>query len=386
MIRSLVYCFSFTVFTIYPAWSAPFDIVDFSSKISVQIYQPDPTEVHEQKAFPTLYIMDGQHFIHSAVGYQQSLNWRNPTSPEFIVVAINTSNIGDSSAQRRNLLNADSETLIGVIKEEIIPFVESHYPASDMRLFAGWENAGGFAIDLLTTSPDLFESFLFASSPNISADRLKNVENLITQSVKNKTVLNKQLYIALGTQENYAIDAFNQLNLLGKSHPNQLNVQYVLSSDLNHFTTPINLFTQGLAWVFRDYPAVNFYSVDDIFSFGGIPAVQEYFAQRGERYHVSKSAAENTVFTMARHAVQADDLGLFLEIEQTLGKLNQETFQAYWAHFFVTFLVKHKQWQRAEEILHPVMARFPHVPQLIELDTQLKQKKTIMTNHQVLNQ
>lgn len=375
MIRTFVYCFAFTVCTICPAWSSPFDIVDFSSEISAQIYQPDPAKVHEQKAFPTLYIMDGQHFIYSAIGYQQSLNWRNPTSPKFIVVAIDTSKIGDGSAKRRNLLNADSKTLINVIEEEIIPYVESHYPASDMRLFAGWENTGGFAIDLLTTSPNLFESFLFASSPNISAERLKNVENLIVQSVKNKTALNKQLYIALGTQENYAVDAFNQLNLLGENHPSQLDVQYLLSSELNHFTTPMNLFTQGLAWVFRDYPAVNFYSVDDIFSFGGIPAVQAYFAQRGERYYVSKSVAENTVFTMARHAAQADNLGLFLEIEQTLGKLNQETFQPYWTHFFVSFLIKNKQWQRAEEILYSVMARYPQVPQLIELDIQLKQQK-----------
>ncbi len=375
MKRLLLLLFLLITSSLLPAAAAQIDTISFDLDIQVQIYQPGPTLEHDQEKFPTLYIMDGQHFIHSAIGYQESLNWRNSSSPEFIVVAIDTHRIGDGSARRRELLNQDSAELIELIEKDIIPYVDEHYPTSNMRLFAGWEHAGGFALDLLTTRPDLFDSFLFASSPNLSAERLKNVEKLFASAVASKDTLNKQLYLALGSQENYAIEDFAKINELGEDYPAQLEVHYTLSSDLSHFTTPIDLFTSGLAWAFADYPAVSFYDIKDIHSFGGVRAVKDYFAKRGQRYHVSSTVAENTKFTMARHAVDADDLDLFLAIERELGKLDQEAFSAYWTYFFVSFLLKHNQLQRAEEMMDSAITRNPEVPQLIELNERLQRQK-----------
>ncbi|WP_417446407.1 hypothetical protein [Kangiella sp.] len=361
--------------SLLPAAAAQIDTISFDLDIQVQIYQPDPTLEHDQEKFPTLYIIDGQHFIHSAIGYQRSLNWRNSSSPEFIVVAIDTHRIGDSSARRRELLNQDSVELIDLIEKDIVPYVDEHYPASNMRLFAGWEHAGGFALDLLTTRPDLFDSFLFASSPNLSAERLKNVEQLFASAEASKDTLNKRLYLALGSQENYAIEGFDKLKELSHDYPSQLEVHYKLSSDLSHFTTPIDLFTSGLAWVFADYPALIFYDINEIHAFGGVPAVKDYFAKRGQRYHVSSTVSENTKFTMARHAVDANDLELFLAIERDLEKLDQQEFPPYWGHFFANFLLKHDQLQRAEEIIRSVLSRHPEIPQLIELNKCLHQQK-----------
>lgn len=362
------------------AWQ--FDSVDFSLKLRAQIYQPDPETNREQLKFPTLYIMDGQHFIHSAIGYQQSLNWRNSSSPEFIVVAIDTGQIGDSSALRRDLLNQDSAALIKVIEKEIIPYIDAHYPVSDMRIFAGWENAGGFALDLLVHRPHLFDSFLFASTPNLSDTRLNKLESLLSSaSKKNNGTLNKKLYIALGSQEGYATEAFTRLNELGKVYSEQLQTKYKLSPELSHFTTPIDLFTNGLAWVFDDYPAINFYDISDIQSFGGVKAVKHYFDKRAQRYHVSSTVAENTKFTMARHAVDANNLDLFMAIENELGKLNHEEFPPYWAYFFVNFLIDHSELQRAEEIMQSVLSRHSDVPQLREMNKRLE--RTINETSQI---
>lgn len=356
----------------FSAKGSQFDSVDFSLELQVQIYQPNPETEHEQLKFPTLYIMDGQHFMHSAVGYQQSLNWRNASSPEFIVVAIDSSRLGDSSALRRDLLNQDSATLIHVIEKEIIPYIDSHYPVSDTRIFAGWEHTGGFALDLLLNRPELFDSFLFASAPNISDTRLSQLAALLSAASKqNNATLNKKLYIALGSQEHYATTAFARLNELGNAYPEHLQTKYKLSPELSHFTTPIDLFTFGLAWIFDDYPAINFYDIADIHNFGGVKAVKHYFEKRAQRYHVSSTVAENTKFTMARHAVEANNPDLFMAIESELGKLNHEAFPPYWAYFFVNFLIEHAELQRATEIMKSVIKRHPDVPRLLELNERL---------------
>lgn len=372
MTRVFLFSFLLLLTASYSVAASELDELNFSHDIRAQIYQPDPHKEHAQQKFPTLYIMDGQHFIHSAIGYQQTLNWRNASSPEFVVVAIDTSVIGDSSARRRELLNNDSAVLMEVIENEIIPHVEAHYPVSNLRLFAGWENSGGFALDLLSNRPHLFDSFLFASSPNLSGTRMNKLEVLLSSATKTNSRLNKKLYLALGSQEGYAIEAFTQLNELSKAYPEQLQTKYELSSELSHFTTPLDLFTHGLAWVFDDYPAVNFYDISDLHSFGGVTAVKRYFQRRAERYHVSSEVAENTKFTMARHAVDANSLDLFLTIENELGHLNHEVFPPYWAHFFVSFLLEHKKYERAEEIMASALLRHPEVPQLLELNQRLQ--------------
>lgn len=62
-------------------------------KFEIQIYVPNTED--EQQRFPVLYIMDSQHYMNLAIGIQESLTHRNSSLAKFIVVAIDTSIIGD---------------------------------------------------------------------------------------------------------------------------------------------------------------------------------------------------------------------------------------------------------------------------------------------------
>lgn len=327
--------------------------------LTAQIYVPDSNKAHSQKLFPTLYIMDGQHFIYSAIGYQKSLNWRNQSSPEFIVVAINTDSLGDG-VNRQTLLGKDSSKLIDMLKTNLIPFVRKNYPASDVQLYAGWEHAAGFGLDVFSTAPDMFNGYLLASSPVFTDERLQRVKKTIEESTLK---LNTQFYLALGEHETYGVDAFRSLQSMLNESTHDINVLFNLSGTISHFTTPVDLFSNGLAWIFKDYPELNFYNLADLKKFGGIQAIQQYYLNRAERYHVSPVVGKNTLFTAARHAVGGDDWTLYSELVNAFGPVDTGV-SAGWNHFFGKFHAKNGDYQTAMVLYNKGLQTNPAVHQL----------------------
>ena len=56
-----------------------------------------------------------------------------------------------------------AEVFLAVLTDEIMPWVESHYPVSDERGLYGGSMAGTFATHVLFTSPDTFSHYLIGS-------------------------------------------------------------------------------------------------------------------------------------------------------------------------------------------------------------------------------
>ena len=77
--------------------------------------------------------------------------------------------------------------------------------------------------------------------------------------------------------------------------------------------------------------------------FGGVEAVKQYFKNRASRYNISPMVGDVALFTMYRHAVEEDNLSLFQQLEQSLGKYEVTG----WYHFFARFFLKHDMVERA---------------------------------------
>lgn len=79
-----------------------------------------------------------------------------PTSvPEF--------DAGLSSAFGMTVTTGGADTVLGILKEEIIPWVEAHYPAGSDRGIGGYSLGGLFATYALLTSPETFTHYLIGS-------------------------------------------------------------------------------------------------------------------------------------------------------------------------------------------------------------------------------
>lgn len=329
--------------------------VTVNDELSLDIYVP---KNQSNKRFPTLYVMDGQHYMFNAIGYQKALTkgtMNVDVSPEFIVVGINTSALNESGI-RGTYLNRRSSEFIALLNEHIIPYVDKHTPSNQERYYFGWQFAATAGLSLFNSHPRLFKGYLLASGPYYTDTQFQQLE----ATLKNNAALNTQFYLSLGKQELHATDAHNTFStILGKYPSSGVQHKYNyfdrFSIRYDHFTTVFDSFSHGLEWLFSDYPDMTFYSVADIQQFGGINAVKTYYQKRGARYNLSPEVGNQAKFSMFRHAVEEDNLAFFQQLEDALGQYEVKG----WHTFFARFFAKHGLLNRAEKTYQDALVTRP---------------------------
>jgi predicted alpha/beta superfamily hydrolase len=312
--------------------------------ISLDIYLPPNSS--KSKLLPTLYVMDSQHYMYNAIGYQKSLRFGVNISPEYIVVGINTEKLEDS---RNALLNNDADSMIALMKNSIVPYIDEHYPSNKRRMYFGWQFAAIFGLKMFNSTPELFEGYFLSSAQHYSKEQLAKLE----ENLKNNAELGSYFYLSLGEMELHTLDGHNAMvSLFEKYTDARINWKFSyfdrFSSSYDHHTTPLESLTHGLEWYFSDYPDLTFYSVEDVTNFGGVAAVKNYYQNRANRYQISPEVGKQAKFSMFRHAAQANDYKLFKTFEQELGLL--DITGRYWSQFFAQFYLKNNEIKRAEGI------------------------------------
>jgi len=341
---SLLTFLAFSFFIINGAYAADFKMISKASElvkinindeISLDIYIPKSE--NKTATFPTLYVMDGQHYMYNAIGYQKSLTRGISSvnvSPEFIVVGINTENLAKNKL-RANYFNEHSAKLLSLLSNDIIPYVQKNYPASKRRLYFGWQSAAIFGLKLFNHNPMLFEGYLLASAQYLSPGLLAK-----TEEVFKNNKLSNDFYLTIGAQEQHTFGGHNALTRLFERYKSTgLNWQYQkldrFSGLYDHHTSPLEVLTEGLAWHFSDYPDVSFGSVDEINDFGGVSGTVQYYKKRAQRYGVSSEIGSQTRFSMFRQAVKAKDYTLFKRFERELGEYVVTGWYGYFGQFFI---------------------------------------------------
>lgn len=329
--------------------------VTVNDELSLDIYVP---KNQSNKRFPTLYVMDGQHYMFNAIGYQKALTKGTmdvDVSPEFIVVGINTSTLNESGT-RGVYLNRRSSEFITLLNEHIIPYVDKHTPSNQERYYFGWQFAATAGLSLFNAHPSLFKGYLLASGPYYTDTQFQQLE----ATLKNNTALNTQFYLSLGKQELHATDAHNTFStILGKYPSSGVQHKYNyfdrFSVRYDHFTTVFDSLSHGLEWLFSDYPDITFYSVADVEQYGGIKAVQDYYQTRGTRYNLSHEVGDQAKFSMFRHAVEEDNFAFFQQLEDALGQYEVKG----WHTFFARFFAKHGLLKRAAKTYQDALVTRP---------------------------
>ncbi len=340
--------------------------VSITPNVTLDIYAPNgsPNKTHNQspnaspnrvKRYPVFYVMDGQHYLYNAIGFQASLKDMD-ISPEYIVVGINTEEL-NRLGKRSEYLESDPGKLIEIMASKIIPYVEQHFPVNQQRMYFGWQFAAGFGLTLFNKKPELFDGFFLASGNRFDKAKLEQTEKVLNENSK----LNTQFYLTLGSMEDHATQSYEKLAAMLQAHGNvRWHYSYVdrYSKRIDHHTTPLESLTEGLAWYFSDYPDLTFYSVQDLQDFGGVEAVQLYYQQRAMRYGKSSTVGEQAKFSMLRHAAEENRWELFQKIEQAIGEYEPEPY-VYWLHFFGQFFLANEALARAEALFKFGISHFP---------------------------
>ncbi|MFH0735850.1 MAG: alpha/beta hydrolase-fold protein [bacterium] len=182
------------------------------------------------KNYPVFYLVDGQWNFNLTV-QAISVLANNNIIPRMIIVGIHT-----GEKRERDLLpvwNEESKSgggadkLLGFIKEELMPFIESNYQTYPYRVLAGTSYGGVFVMNAIMKDPQLFTAYL-TLSPSMwwnSNLMLKRTEDFLIK----KPVLSNYLYL---TVANEGLDM--GVNSLAK----------ILEENALH----------GLIWKFDEYP------------------------------------------------------------------------------------------------------------------------------------
>lgn len=314
---------------------------------------------------PVLYVMDGQHYLYNAIGFQQTLSAGIHTmtaSPAFIVVGINTAKlVQNSKRQRAQLLNSNSAQLSKTLVEHIMPKVDKAFHTSGHNLYFGWQFAASFGLSLFNDYPQAFQGLLLASGPYYSESQIARTKDTLAL---NKG-LGVKVYLSLGEKEKHALVGHEGLIEVFKAAGRATvdwNYHYHdnYSGHIDHFTTPFDALSKGLTWQFNDYHDLTFYSLQDVEAFGGVTAIVDYFKRRAKKYGVPETVGEVAHFTLFRYALEENNYQAFQEFERYLGEYKINNRFTSYAKFFA----EHDNVERAIKVLKAGIKRHPQVHQL----------------------
>lgn len=289
------------------------------------------------KAYPVLYILDGQMHFPSAVAIQHSLG--NSTDvPEMIIVGIE-----NEYPRRKDLVWEQKEAYVSFLSEELIPFIDQTYRTKQERILFGWEMGGYFSSYLLFHESQLFDGAISSNGAFVDDPLINSFEALdLTQD--------RYLYLANSIQDIYTIDDTNSAVKVLSEHPNPHVVwTYEAFNDETHSSLPYLTMYHGLRYFYHNYNSYEFYSIKQYEEFGGIPALKKYFKERASRFGFPEKIDDSTKNKLIWLAWKRDNFAYFdLFMTEFKDVLETPRYQSeYWQNRLGQFYLKYKRYDQA---------------------------------------
>lgn len=234
------------------------------------IYKPEESAGDSVGNLPVLYLLDGDVFFHSVVGFTRFFSSSRVSSlPPCIVIAVlNTDRTRDftptCSAARRdgNVHPGDKPQGGGAgqfyrfLTEELRPEVERRVSGSSSSFLVGHSYAGLFTLEVLLRHPGSFDTFI-AIDPSLWWDQGVFLRQW-KEKVSGKDFSGKQLYVAFATQQRPGIK-LNQfsladslkINIIPDMENRHLRVVYKKFQEEMHGTVSLPGIFDGLKLLFR---------------------------------------------------------------------------------------------------------------------------------------
>lgn len=212
---------------------------------------------HIDHKFPVLFVMDADgHFNYLSAYLDYLANDYVYNIPEFILVGIRS----PTSAWRSKLIPAFSDTvttihtgqnLLKFVIDELTPWIEQQYRASDYHVIAGHSMGGSFSTYAWLTHPEFFNNAI-AVSPTLGGRLLENFSSMIAAtSAIHPTAY--ALSVSKNDLTNYFRFAMQWKDSLLK-YRNIVPVNFrVYDSTLDHYTVAPAAIWDGLQDLYRGW-------------------------------------------------------------------------------------------------------------------------------------
>ena len=234
------------------------------------VYGPERQAGDSIRNLPVLYLLDGDVFFHSVVGFTRFFSSSKVSSlPPCIVVAVlNTDRTRDftptySAARRDGTIHSGdkpqgggAEQFYRFLTEELRPEVEKRVLGGSSNILVGHSYAGLFTLEMLLRHPGSFDTFM-AIDPSLWWDQgvfLRQWE----EKVSGKDFSGKQLYVAFATQRRprvklnqFSLADSLKIKIVPDMEKRHLRVVYKKFPEEMHGTVALPGIFDGLKSLFR---------------------------------------------------------------------------------------------------------------------------------------
>jgi len=228
--------------------------------------------------YPVLYLLDGDAHFHHVTGIVQFFSTRK-LIPLMIVVALpnidRTRDFSPTKVQQRPT-SGGANNFLKFFKEELIPYVDSHYRTHPFRIIVGHSLGGVFAVYTLLTHPDVFHAYI-AISPSLGYDNEYMLNNA-PAILENQKSLKKFLYMTLGNEPRYIPRLELFCKILENKAPEDLEWKYTYLEKEDHVSVTHKSIYDGLETLYSDW------RVSDSLIQKGLDGVQEHYKALSEKF------------------------------------------------------------------------------------------------------
>jgi predicted alpha/beta superfamily hydrolase len=288
-----------------PLYEAPTRLVIKSEVLGeeriVLIRTPFGYERNGQR-YPVLYMTDGDAHIQHTSSTIEFLA-RNGRMPEMIIVAITNTDRGrDLTPTRANVTRPDgklqfptsggADKFIKFIEAELMPAIEAKYRVQPYRMLAGHSLGGLFAVHVMMSRPELFNSYI-AVSPSLQWDdqmMIKRAEQFLT----NRKEFKKTLFLTLGNEQGGIAASFKTFKeLLGRYKPEGFVWEAVQMEDEDHNSVVLRSHYLGMrkefdGWQLPREPATGLV-------IGGLKGADEHYRKLSQKLGYTLAVPEGLV-------------------------------------------------------------------------------------------
>jgi len=310
------------------------------------------------KAYPVLYLLDGQSWFQYAVSIHKLMTSYGYL-PEFIIVGIET-----EDAPRFGFF-ANTDNLLEFLEHDVVSSIDKAYRTNSDRMLFGWQFAGAFTIETMIQRADLFSAFFAASPIPLGQKRLDDFSALLQEDPS----LEKTLLFSTSLNENgVEADARLLAGILNSNAPNTLNWKYEVMKNetlpaFGHRTTPLGTLYQGLRKHYHDYPLPEFNSIKDFNKSGGYDYVESYYKTRANKYGLPVDIPQEGMFFLVRLGMIEDHYPTFEKYMNDFLKTDfLNNINLGWSSQYAAFYLKHNNPNGAKVIFTKLMERFPDNP------------------------
>lgn len=168
-----------------------------------------PVNYDSAKEYPVMYVLDGSSQDGHIADKVHTLSAAG-CAPEVIVVGVLNMTAENRQSQlmppymhidadKIDSPMGDGDRFLSFIESELIPFIESNYSASHVRLFSGHSRGGLLVMHSLLSKPDLFQARFCFSAPFWRHDNV--IVSKVEEFLASNDTLRTFIYMSAGERE-----------------------------------------------------------------------------------------------------------------------------------------------------------------------------------------